>query len=51
MTSLSAEVRAFFDEFERNSAELAIDRIAAQFADTFMNRSHHRLPLLSAVLK
>ena len=37
MTSPTAEVRAFFDEFERNSAELAIDRIAAQFADTFMN--------------
>jgi hypothetical protein len=42
MTSLTAEVRAFFDEFERNSAELAIDRIAAQFADTFMNADPQR---------
>ncbi|MEA2695843.1 MAG: hypothetical protein QOI66_114 [Myxococcales bacterium] len=43
MTGLTAEVRAFFDEFERNSAELAIDRIAAQFADTFMNADPQRV--------
>ena len=36
-------VREFFDEFERNSAELAIDRIAAQFADTFMNADPQRV--------
>jgi hypothetical protein len=43
MTSPTAEVRAFFDEFERNSAELAIDRIAAQFADTFLNADPQRV--------
>lgn len=43
MTSPTAEVRAFFDEFERNSAELAIDRIGAQFADTFLNADPQRV--------
>ena len=43
MASLTAEVRAFFDEFERNSAELAIDRIAAQFADIFLNADPQRV--------
>jgi hypothetical protein len=43
MTRPTAEVRAFFDEFERNSAELAVDRISAQFADTFMNADPQRV--------
>ena len=43
MPSVTAEVRAFFDEFERNSAELAIDRIAAQFADIFLNADPQRV--------
>jgi hypothetical protein len=43
MTGVTAGVRAFFDDFERNSAALDVERIAAQFADTFLNADPERV--------
>jgi hypothetical protein len=41
-TMVSDEVRLFFEEFERNSTDLNLDRIGAQFADVFMNADPER---------
>ena len=42
VTMVSDEVRRFFEEFERNSTDLNLDRIGAQFADVFMNADPER---------
>ena len=43
MTVVSDEVRLFFEEFERNSGDLNLDGIGAQFADVFMNADPERV--------
>jgi hypothetical protein len=39
---VSDDVQRFFDEFERNSSDLNVDAIGAQFADGFLNADPER---------